>query len=50
VNLHEVVLARTSPELAHSLNKGHALNIAYGTSQLDYAHVRFLARVVNGYP
>lgn len=43
VNLHEVVLARTSPELAHSLNKGHALNIAHGASQLDYADVGLLA-------
>jgi hypothetical protein len=50
MNLHEVVLARTSPELAHSLNKRHALNIAYGTSQLDYADIRLLARVVDGYP
>jgi hypothetical protein len=50
VNLHEVVLARTSPELAHGLNKGHALDIAYGTSQLNYADVWLFARVIDGYP
>lgn len=42
VNLHEVVLARTPPQLAHSLNEGHALDIAYGSSQLDYADVGLL--------
>lgn len=43
VNLHEVVSARTPPQLAHSLNEGHALDVAHGSSQLDYADVRLLA-------
>lgn len=50
VNLHKVVLARASPELAHSLDEGHALNITHSTSQLDYADVRLFARVIDGYP
>jgi hypothetical protein len=50
VDLHEVVLARSSPQLAHSLNEGHALNIAHCASQLNYADIGLLARVIDGYP
>jgi hypothetical protein len=50
VNLHEVVLARTPPQLAHSLYERHALDVAHCASQLDYADIRLLARVVDGYP
>lgn len=49
VNLHEVVLARTSPQLAHSLDEGHALDITHRASQLNDADIRLLARVIDGY-
>lgn len=49
VDLQKVVLAGTSPQLRHGLNKGHALNIANGSSELDNADIRLLARVVDGY-
>ena len=47
MNLHKVVLARTPPQLAHSLDKRHALDIAHSTTQLNYTDVRLLARVVD---
>jgi hypothetical protein len=50
VNLHKVVLARTSPQLTHSLNERHALDISYCASQFDDADIRLLARVVDRYP
>jgi hypothetical protein len=50
VDLHEVVLSSSSPQLAHSLDEGHALDVADRTSQLNYAHIRHLACVVHGYP
>lgn len=48
MNLHKVVLARTSPQLAHSLDERHALNVADSTSQLNYADIGLLARVIDG--
>lgn len=48
VDLHEIVLARTSPQLAHSLDKGHALNVTNSTTQFNYANVGLLARVIDG--
>jgi hypothetical protein len=48
VDLHEVVLARTSPQLAHSLDKGHALNVTNSTTQFNYADVGLLAGVIDG--
>lgn len=50
MNLHEVVPARPSSQLTHSLDKRHALDITHGASQLNYAHIRLLARVIDGYP
>ena len=50
VDLHEIILARPSPQLAHSLDEGHALNITDRTSQLNYTDIGFLARVIDGYP
>jgi hypothetical protein len=50
VDLHEVVLARTSPQLTHSLNERHALDIAHCASQFDNADIGLLARVVDRYP
>jgi hypothetical protein len=50
VDLHEVVLARPSPQLAHSLDEGHTLDVANCASQLDYAHIGLLARVIDRYP
>jgi hypothetical protein len=49
VDLHEVVLARSSPQLTHSLNEGHALDVANCASQLNDTHVRLLARVIDRY-
>jgi hypothetical protein len=50
VNLHEVVPARTSPQLAHGLNEWHALDVPDGSSQLNYANIRLFARVIDRYP
>ena len=50
VDLHEVVLARSPPQLAHSLDERHALDIANCPAQFDDAHIRLLARVIDGYP
>jgi hypothetical protein len=50
VDLHEVVLAGSSPQLAHGLNERHALNIANCASQLNDADIRLLTRIVNWYP
>lgn len=50
MDLQEIVLARTAPELGHGLDKGHALDVAHSSTQFDYAHVRLLVRVVDGYP
>lgn len=47
MDLHEVVLPRTSSQLAHRLDKGHALDIANGTTQLYYADIGLLARVID---
>jgi hypothetical protein len=49
VNLQEIVLARTPPQMRHSLDKGHALDVADGTTKLDYTHIRLLIRIVDGY-
>jgi hypothetical protein len=50
MDLHEVVLTRSSPQLAHSLDEGHTLNVANCAPQLDYTHIRLLTRVVDWYP
>jgi hypothetical protein len=50
MDLHEVVLARSSPQLAHSLNERHTLDVANCASQLNYAYIGLLARVINRYP
>jgi hypothetical protein len=50
VDLHEVVLSSSSPQLAHSLDERHALNITNCASQLNDADIRLLARVVDRYP
>ena len=50
VDLHEVVPARPSSQLAHSLDERHALDITNCASQLNYADIRLLARVIDGYP
>ena len=49
VDLHEVVAAGAAPQLSQGLDKGHALHVADGAAKLDDAHVRLLARVVDGY-
>ena len=50
MNLHKVVLARTPPQLAHSLDERHALNVAHGAAQLDYADIGLFTRVIDRYP
>jgi hypothetical protein len=50
VDLHEVVLSSSSPQLAHSFDERHALNITDCASQLDNADIRLLASVVDRYP
>jgi hypothetical protein len=50
VDLQEVIPACTAPKLRHSLDKRHALDVANRAAQLDYAHIRHLARIVDGYP
>ena len=50
MDLQEVVLARPPPQLRHGLDERHALDIAHGPAELDYAHVRLLVRVVDGDP
>jgi len=42
VYLHEVVLARPSPQLTHGLDEGHALDVADGAAQLNDTHIRLL--------
>lgn len=48
MDLQKVVLARSPPERAHGLNKGRALDISDGASQLHDAHVGLLVGVVDG--
>lgn len=48
VDLHEVVLSRPSPQLAHRLDERHALDIAHSPSQLNYTHIRLFTRVIHG--
>jgi hypothetical protein len=50
VDLHKVVLASSPPQLAHSLNERHALNVTNSPSQLDYAHIWLLTSVIDRYP
>lgn len=50
VNLHEVVFARTPSQLAHGLNERHALDIAHCATQLNYADIGLLTRVIDRYP
>jgi len=50
VDLHEVVLARAPSQLAHGLDKRHALDVAHCASQLDYADIGLFARVIDRYP
>lgn len=50
VYLQEVVPARSPPQLRHSLDERHALDVAHGSSELDYADIRLLARIINWYP
>jgi hypothetical protein len=49
VNVQEVVLARSPPQLCHGLDKRHALDVAHSASKLDNANIRFFTRVVDGY-
>jgi hypothetical protein len=49
VNLHEVVLASSPSQLAHSLDERHALDITNSSSQLNDAHIGLLAGVIDGY-
>jgi hypothetical protein len=49
MNLHEIIFPSSSPQLAHRLNKWHALNISHRPAQLNYAHVWLLARIVDRY-
>ena len=50
VDLQEVVPARTAPELRHSLDERHALDIADSTTQLDDANIWLFVAIVDGYP
>lgn len=50
VNLQEVVLAGTTAQLCHSLNERHALNVTNGATKFNYAHIWFLATVINRDP
>jgi len=49
MNVQEVVSTSSSSELAHSLDKRSALNIAYRASQLDYTSVGLFVRIINRY-
>lgn len=49
VDLHEVVLASSPPQLAHSLDERHALDVTNCSSQLNDAHIRLLTSVINRY-
>ena len=50
MNLQEVVLPGSSSQLGHGLDERHALDIADGATQLNDAHIRLFAGVVDGYP
>jgi len=49
VNLHEVLFARSSPQVRQSLDERHALNIPHRASQLNDADIRPLIRIVHRY-
>ena len=49
MNLHEVVPARSPPELSERLHERHALHVTDCATKLNDAHIGLLARVVYGY-
>ena len=50
VNLQKIVLARSPPQLRHSLNERHALDVANRATKLNDADIRLLVGVVDRYP
>jgi hypothetical protein len=50
VDLQKVAFADPPSQLGHGLDERHALNIANSASELDYADIRLLARVIHRYP
>lgn len=48
MDLEKVVLAGAAPQMRHGLDEGHTLDVANGSAQLNYAHVRHLVGVVDG--
>ena len=49
MDLHEVIPARSPPELSQGLNKRHALHITNCTTKLNDAHIWLLACIIYGY-
>lgn len=50
MNLKKIILACTSAQRPHSFNERSTLNIAYSSTKLDDAHIRFFIGVIHGYP
>jgi hypothetical protein len=47
MNLEEIVLSCSTPQLSHSLDKRCALNVSNSATQFDYTDIGCLLRVVN---
>ena len=47
MNLEEVVLPRSPPELSHGFDKGCAFDITHRATELDNASVWLLARIID---
>lgn len=47
MNLQEVVLPRSSPQLPHCFDEWHTFDIPDCATQLNYAHVWYLIRVID---
>lgn len=49
MNLQEIILSSSSPQLCHGFYKGHALDIAHSTTKLNDADIWLLIRIIDGY-
>ena len=50
MDLEEIILSRSSPQLHEGLDERHALDIAYCASKLKDADIGGFIGIVNGYP
>jgi hypothetical protein len=50
MDLQEIVLSGSSPQLSHSFDEWPTLDIAHGATKLNDTHIWLFIRVINRYP